>query len=123
MNTTDRIPVTESDARFPKDARLLKAAQFRAVYSGGSKKTSRSFVIFVLPNERHFTRFGLTTPRKLGNAHDRNRIRRRIREILRRERGAVPPGFDVVVNPRRSVLERDFQVIRDELVEVLRGVS
>jgi ribonuclease P protein component len=123
LNTTERIPGTEGDARFPKKVRLRKADEFKAVYAGGKKKSSRSFDVFILPNERKLTRFGLTTSRKLGKAHDRNRIRRRVREILRRERKGFPAGFDVVVNPRRSVLERDFETLRTELVSVLGSLS
>ena len=123
MSTTNPIPATESDARFPKQYRLRKADEFKAVYAGGNKESSRSFVVFILPNEKEVTRFGLTTSRKLGKAHDRNRIRRRVREILRRERGRFPAGFDVVVNPRRSVLDRDFEALRTELVSVLRKMS
>ena len=123
MSTTKRNPATEGDARFLKEIRLRKADEFKAVYAGGKKQVSRSFVVFILPNEKEVTRFGLTTSRKLGKAHDRNRIRRRVREILRCERRGFPLGFDVVVNPRRSVLERDFETLRTELVSVLGSLS
>jgi ribonuclease P protein component len=97
---------------------LKTAAEFESVYEKGAKRSSRSFVLFALPNALGYYRFGLTTPRKLGKAHERNRIRRRVREILR----TVPPakvGLDVVVNPRRSVHERDFQELRLELQALL----
>ncbi len=123
MSTTDRTPATERDARFPKEIRLRKADEFKAVYARGKKKASRSFVVFILPNETEVTRFGMTTSRKLGKAHDRNRIRRRVREILRHERRSFRAGVDVVVNPRRSVLERDFETLRTELVSVLGTIA
>lgn len=97
---------------------LKNAAEFESVYENGAKRSSRSFVLFALPNGLGHYRFGLTTSRKLGKAHERNRIRRRVREILR----TVQPsdvGFDVVVNPRRSVHERDFQELRLELLTLL----
>ena len=80
---------------------------------------SRSFVSFALRNGLTCSRFGVTTPRKLGKAHDRNRIKRRLREIIRTSRESLPPGFDFVVNPRRSVLTRDFEELRTELVALL----
>ena len=77
--------------------------------------------MFVLANGLSYTRVGLTTPRKLGKAHDRNRIRRRVREILRAAQLGVPSGLDIVINPRRSVRERPFRELEAELVGLLRG--
>jgi ribonuclease P protein component len=66
-----------------------------------------------------YSRFGLTTPRKLGKAHVRNLLKRRIREILRTSRAAIPTGFDFVVNPRRSAADRDLEELRRELLPLL----
>ena len=79
--------------------------------------------MFVLPNGGQITRFGLTTPRKLGKAHERNRIKRRVREILRTSREAIPNGLDVVVNPRRSANERAFEELQLELVSLLGAAT
>jgi len=89
------------------------------VYERGAKKISRSFVVFMLVNGFAHSRFGTTTPRKLGAAHDRNRIKRRIREIIRTSRSQLPAGFDIVVNPRRSVGERAVEELRSELLSLL----
>jgi len=75
--------------------------------------------VFVLPNGFAYSRFGLTTPRKFGKAHDRNRVKRRVREILRTSRPSIPAGFDFVVNPRRSAGSLEFQQLRSELVNLL----
>jgi ribonuclease P protein component len=104
---------------FVKDFRLRKSAEFQNVYTRGAKRTSRSFVVFALENGLGHSRFGLTTPRKLGKAHDRNRAKRRIREILRTSRPGIPIGFDFVVNPRRSAIDRQFQELRAELTALL----
>ena len=104
---------------FPKKFRLRNAAEFQTVYERGARKVSRSFVLFALPNGLAHSRFGLTTPRKLGKSHDRNRIKRRVREIFRTSRPGIPIGFDFVVNPRRSAVDRDFAELRSELLTLL----
>ena len=76
--------------------------------------------MFVQPNGLSYSRFGLTTPRKLGKAYLRNRIRRRVREILRAAQVAIPGGFDIVINPRRSVNERAFRELAAELLFLIR---
>jgi len=104
---------------FPKDVRLRTAAEFNEVYSKGAKRIARLFVVFALQNGLEYSRFGLTTPRKLGKAHVRNRIKRTVREILRTSRAAIPTGFDFVVNPRRSAPKCDIEELRRDLLPLL----
>ena len=103
----------------PKGLKLRNADEFQAVYERGAKKVSRSFVLFALLNGLEHSRFGLTTPRKFGKAHDRNRAKRRVREILRTSRALIPAGFDFVVNPRRSAIQKKFWELRSELLTLL----
>ena len=77
----------------------------------------------MLPNELGYSRFGLTTPRKLGRAHDRNRIKRRVREILRAARPSLPQNVDIVVNPRASAGTRAFVEVKAELLALLDNNS
>jgi ribonuclease P protein component len=104
---------------FPKDFRLRTAADFKKVYSKGAKRKARLFVVFALRNGLEYSRFGLTTPRKLGKAHVRNRLKRTVREILRTSRAAIPTGFDFVVNPRPSASDREIEELRRELLPLL----
>jgi ribonuclease P protein component len=99
--------------------RLKNSTEFQSVYKKGARKDLRSFVIFLLANGLNYSRVGLTTPRKIGMAVERNRIRRRIREILRGAWPSVPHGFDIVVNPRRSSCEREFAELKSELLSLL----
>lgn len=85
---------------FPKTARLLRRAEFRKVYEEGRRGSARVCTIFYRSNGLPQTRLGITTPRALGKAVIRNRIRRRLREVFRLNRNIVPPGWDVVLNPR-----------------------
>jgi ribonuclease P protein component len=61
-------------------------------------------------------RFGLTITKKVGNAVERNRIRRRLREVIRTEcRADMVSGFDYVIVARRDLLEVPFEAIASEL--------
>jgi len=107
---------------FPKSARLLKRREFRRVYDQGSRLTSSSFAVFFAartpgPNG---PRVGFTTPRAVGKAVVRNRLRRRLREAIRLELPRFPAPVDYVFHPRRSLLEADFPRLRREVERIFR---
>jgi ribonuclease P protein component len=101
--------------------RLTRGAEFDAVYRNGRRRSSRQFTVFFAANGLEENRFGLSVGRALGNAVIRNRIRRRIREILRLDRREIPSGWDIIVHPRASVATAEFAPLREELVGLLRN--
>jgi len=64
-------------------------------------------------------RVGLTAGKVLGKAHERNRIKRRMREALRRHVDMLPAGFDLIMHPRRFVLTLEFAKLEAEIVRIL----
>ena len=64
-------------------------------------------------------RIGLTAGKILGKAHDRNRIKRRLREAIRKHLDQLPQGFDLVLHPRRTVLTLEFAKLEAEIVRIL----
>jgi len=71
-------------------------------------------------------RFGFTTPKAIGKAVVRNRIRRRLRELVRRNRAvleALSTPVDVVFNPRRSAAEAQIEKLERELVRAFQQIS
>jgi ribonuclease P protein component len=107
---------------FPRDARLVRRAEFEAVYRGGGRLSSAQFVVFYRANGGGRSRFGTSVKKALGGAVVRNRIRRRIREIVRRSNSEIPPGWDLVIHPRKSVERAAFAPLAAELVALLKEV-
>lgn len=103
----------------PRDWRLVRRAEFEAVYRGGRRRASPTFVIFLRANGSEKTRFGMSVKKALGNAVTRNRIRRRVREILRLHREEIVPGWDVVIHPNRAAGTQKFAKLEAELVGML----
>jgi len=58
---------------------------------------------------------GITTPRALGKAVARNRIKRRVREAVRSQIGRLDPQWSIVINPRRQALEAPFLELQREV--------
>lgn len=70
-----------------------------------------------------FPRIGLTAGRVLGGAVERNRIRRRMREAVRLHLSELPPSVDVVLHPRRRVLDMEFAQLEREVSGIFAGVA
>ena len=96
------------DNTFPKSSRLLAAGDFRNVFKNGRKYVTPALVFHVLGTERESSRLGLAVSRKVGKAVKRNRIKRRIRDIFRCRSRELPGSHDLVIYPRKGILERDF---------------
>jgi ribonuclease P protein component len=80
-------------------------------------------VVFYRANGGASSRFGSSVKKQIGNAVVRNRIRRRIREILRRNSSEIPSGWDLVIHPRRSVAQAAFAPLEAELLGLLRNLA
>ena len=101
-------------ARFRPNERIRRRADFQHVYERGARIHGRYATLFVLANQLRVGRLGIAATRKLGGAVQRNRAKRLIREVFRRNK--IAPGYDVVVVPKRellgvglTVLEADYR--------------
>ncbi len=103
---------------FPKDSRLLRRGDFRRVYEEGQRRSGSLCAVFFRPNGLARTRLGITTPARLGKAVLRNRVKRRLREVFRLHRAALPAGWDIVLNPRGAVADVPFATLEREVMRL-----
>jgi ribonuclease P protein component len=107
---------TTLSQRFPRSSRLLKHADFQDVYRNGKKRVSGNLIAFYLERaDGAGPRIGFTVGKVLGGAVERNRIRRRMRAAVRRSLARFGRSMDVVLHPRKSVLEMEFAVLEKEI--------
>ncbi len=106
------------DARLRKVERLLERAQFRRTQRRGRRHGGEALVVYAKPNGLEWSRIGITTSRKVGNAVRRNRWRRLLREAFRQNKAALPRGHDFVVIVQPNQLPPTLDEVTGELIKL-----
>ena len=126
-----------------QESRLRKHADYQRVYREGKRQSLPLMTYFFAartpqdatnltaakPAHTHTaeissgSRVGLTAGRVLGNAVDRNRIKRRMRQAIQRAQTELTANVDVVLHPRRTVLEAEFSQIERDVLRAFRAVQ
>src|SRR5258706_7673007 len=97
--------------------RIRRRPEFERIYSAGAKIHGRLMTVFVMPNGTATPRFGVAATRKLGSAVERNRAKRRARELFRRKKDIG--GLDIVIVPRREMLDAPFATLEADYLSLL----
>ena len=112
-------PSSPGRLEFPREARLVRRGEFDAVYRTGKRRSNSHFTVFFRANQLPESRFGFSIKKALGGAVVRNRIRRRVREIVRCHRQEIPAGWDIVIHPKKVVERAPFPIVTVELLRLV----
>ncbi len=116
--------------------RLRKHADYQRVYQASRKQFGKQLSYFFTLRQPlgpdcsplravnpSAPRVGLTVSKAMGKAVDRNRIKRRMREAVRRQLPLLRSPVDVVLHPRRSVIDLDFAALEREVASVFQTIQ
>ena len=95
---------------------------FRRLY-GTSGHANGYLVLYARKNRTGANRVGITVSKKLGKAHIRNRIRRRLREVYRLNEMAFRPGWDLVVVARSKAVDAPFDKLTKSFLSLARKMG
>ena len=95
------------------EQRLTKRRQYALVYRDGRSWVNSLVVMKALPNGFTLSRYGFSISRQVGKAVTRNRVKRRLREILRLT--PLEPGWDIVFIARPVAAAADYASLKESV--------
>lgn len=101
--------------------RVRRRSDFDRVRRQGRRLAHPLLRLQLAPNELAVTRFGFVVSKRVAPlAHDRNRLRRRLRELARAEIAALPGGYDLILSAQPAARDADFVALGAALRQLLR---
>ena len=103
-----------------KKERVRKRKHYLDIYKKGRRVHSNNFTVILSPNPSGEKRLGVAVGKKVGNAVQRNRIKRLLREFFRLHKDRLPDSQDVVIIAKRDVPSLTYQDVCLELEGLLK---
>jgi ribonuclease P protein component len=104
--------------RFQRGHRLLHRRHFLYLQRRGRRADARHLFLFFVPQRHRTRRFGFTVSRKVGGAVVRNRVRRRLREVVRLHMGHFANGCSFVLVAKPSAATADYQALQADVLSL-----
>ncbi|GFN37115.1 ribonuclease P protein component [Tepidimicrobium xylanilyticum] len=103
-----------------KKNKLRKNVDFLRVYKNGKSYGNRNLVLYVLKNGLDYSRFGFSVSKKIGNSVVRNKVKRRLKEIVRKSLYNIENGYDIILIPKKSVIDLEFNILEESVYHILK---
>src|SRR5262249_48170279 len=102
------------DESFPRKHRLHKSSDFRRIFSRGKRIPSQNFLLYALPSSLPYSRLGIQVRSRIGNAVQRNYIKRIVRETFRRKKGDFARSVDLIFIAEKGSAELKYATLIKE---------
>jgi len=102
---------------------LKKNHEFRKLYSKGKSIAAKCVVVYCRRNNSSENRLGITVSTKIGGAVQRNRIRRRLKEIYRLNESLLSAGYDIVLVARTRSRFAGYKEIEHSVLNLFKHLG
>jgi len=111
-----------------KKERLRKNKEFQAVFREGKKLWINSILLIIYkPNSLNYRRLGIVVSKKIKKTTQRNKVKRWIRELFRRNKDWFPENCDIIIIPHPNLLNLEYkklmEIAREKLLSLREEIS
>ena len=108
---------------FSPQQRIKKKSEFLLLYKTGRRYKGKYFSLIYLPNALSFSRFAVVASRKVGDAVERNKIKRWMRELFRRNKEIIKNPMDIIVIPKKDIMELPWASLHKEYLTAIEFIN
>lgn len=98
---------------------LKKNVEYKSVYNCRNSVSDYNLVIFIKKNIYGYNRYGFTSAKKIKKAITRNKLRRRLKEIVRQNEGKLRKSYDIVLMARVNAAESDYKALQKSFYRLI----
>lgn len=106
-----------------KDLRICRGRQFNFIYRNGRRLVGKYLIMFIVQSDGPEQMIGIVTSKKIGNAVIRNKVKRQIREVVRRNLGGLTKGNQIVLVARHGIKESTSKLIENDYLGLIRKAA
>ena len=103
--------------------RLKKRYQFNYVYKSGEHFSGEHIVLYVVSSKTKNIKVGLAVTKKVGHAVVRNRVRRVLREIIKKQIPNLKQNHNIIIVARENVTEASFEKLSNEFLKLIKKAN
>lgn len=104
-----------------KKIEIIKSSrEYTEIINLNNSKRNKYFSIYYRKNNEQRNRYGISVPTKTGTAVVRNKIKRRIKNIIDNNKNTIQSGYDYVIIIKKGILELTYLEIEKELLKLIK---
>ena len=96
---------------------------FDNIIKNGKKVKNYNFIVFYSKNKEQFNKYGITVPKKVGKAHIRNKLKRKVRAIIRNYNKTYEKNYNCIIIIRNSCLNLTYRDLESSLQYLLDKIK
>ncbi len=112
-----------NDERLAPRERIKKSREFGALYRGGNRARGAHFSLIYRFTDLPYSRLAVVVSKKVGNAVERNKVKRWTREVFRRNKGVLARPTDILFLARPGVLGLGWTAFKADLLRALKELK
>jgi len=102
---------------------IKNGREFSMVYDHRESFANRNLVMYIMKNDRMYSRIGISVSKKVGNSVVRHRVKRLIKEAFRLNIGKIEDGYDIVVIAKVAARGKTYRDIESSLLHLCRKLN